>query len=91
MYKRAPNTSFGVLFDVYALRRQSRRSDGSALVALQTLQGTKAGGGYQVGMANTDLPKDHGNVPSPMLLIGIGVVPILAVIGWFLIAEMALP
>jgi hypothetical protein len=26
-----------------------------------------------------------------MLLIGIGVVPILAVIGWFLIAEMALP
>jgi hypothetical protein len=32
-----------------------------------------------------------GNEPSPMLLIGIGVVPILAVIVWFLIAEMALP
>jgi hypothetical protein len=42
-------------------------------------------------MANNDLLKRQGSEPSPLLLIGIGVVPILAVIGWFLIAEMASP
>jgi hypothetical protein len=42
-------------------------------------------------MANDDLPKRQGNEPSPLLLIGIGVVPLIAVIGWFLFAKMASP
>jgi hypothetical protein len=37
-------------------------------------------------MANNDLPKSHASEPSPLLLIGIGVVPLLAVIGCFLVA-----
>jgi len=37
-------------------------------------------------MANNDLPNSHTSEPSPLLLIGIGAVPLLAVIGWFLIA-----
>jgi hypothetical protein len=37
-------------------------------------------------MIDSDLPKGHASEPSPLLLIGIGVVPLLAVIGWFLIA-----
>ena len=37
-------------------------------------------------MENSDLHKSHSNEPSPLFLIGIGVVPLLAVIGWYLVA-----
>jgi hypothetical protein len=38
------------------------------------------------GMAINDLPRSRPKKPSPLVLMGIGLVPLLAVIGWHLFA-----
>lgn len=44
----------------------------------------KLGAGVRIELMKFRKPNDEGNEPSPLIMIAIAVVPLLAVAGWFL-------